>query len=89
MKKNALLFAAALLVGTAGSVFAQDARVAPGTPAPNAPRVESSGAVSPAPSQTVTGGVGATEQVGSGTRPQTKTGGPAGGQTTGGSGGGG
>ncbi len=79
-------FSAALATCMAGAALAQDARVAPGVPAPNTPRVESNGDISPAPSQTVTGGVGATEQTG-GTPGQTKTGGPAGGKGSGGSGG--
>ena len=81
-------FSAALIICISGAALAQDARTAPGVPAPNTPRVEPNGTVSPAPSQTVTGGVGSTEQTG-GTPGQTKTGGPAGGKGTGGSGGGG
>ena len=86
MKTLPLLIATSLLVGTTGAAFAQDARVAPGIVAPNTPRVESNGDVSPAPSRTVTGGVGANEQTG-GTPGQTLSGGPAGGKGNGGSGG--
>ena len=85
MKKTAVLIAASLLASAAGAAYAQDARVAPGVPLPNTPRVESNGDVSPAPSQTVTGGVGANEAT-SGKPGQTITGGPAGGKGNGGSG---
>ncbi len=83
MKKTALLIATTLLASTGGAAFAQDARVAPGVPAPNTPRVESNGDISPPPSQTVTGGVGANEATG-GTPGQTRSGGPAGGKGNGG-----
>ena len=86
MKTGSFMLAAAFIVGVAGAASAQDARVAPGVPAPNTPRVEPNGTISPPPAQTVTGGVGATESTG-GTPGQTKSGGPAGGKGNAGGGG--
>ena len=74
-----LMLAAGLLVGGTTAAFAQaDTRAAPGVFAPNLPRVESNGDISPAPSRTVTGGVGATE-ISTPTKAQSLTGGPSGG----------
>ncbi len=86
MKISSLAFATLFLACGVGAASAQDSRVAPGTMAPNTPRVAPNGDVSPAPSQTVTGGVGTTET--SAPNPsQTKTGGPAGGPRGNGGGG--
>ena len=79
------LFVTTALVMGIGAAVAQDSRVAPGTPAPNTPRAESDGSKSPAPSQTVTGGVGANENSG-GKQGQTISGGPSGGKGNGGGG---
>ena len=77
---------AALIAGSTGLAYAQDARVAPGTPAPNTPRALPNGEKEPAPSQTVTGGVGK-DTVSTPSSAQTKSGGPVGGGVKGGSGG--
>ena len=84
MNVLSITLAATLMIGSAAAAFA-DARVAPGVVAPDSPRIEANGDVSPAPSQTVTGGVGATEQA-FGTPGQTITGGPSGGKGNGGGG---
>lgn len=81
---KSLLVTSALLLSV-GASYAQDARVAPGVVAPNSPRLESNGTVSPPPANTVTGGVGGNEQTG-GTPGQTLTGGPSAGKGNGGGG---
>ena len=77
-KIASVLTAATLLVASTGLSFAQDARVAPGVPAPLAPRDQANGDRSPAPVDRVTGGVGANE-VTAPTRTQSRSGGAAGG----------
>ncbi len=85
MKITSFLMAGAFVLGGAGSAFAQsadfngsDARSAPGVIAPNTPRAEANGDVSPPPALTVTGGVGVNEATPP-TRTQSRSGGPSGG----------
>lgn len=86
MKITSTLMAAALIAGSTSLAFAQTSGAAPGTPAPNTPRALPDGSKEPAPSQTVTGGVGK-DAITQPSAAQTKSGGPVGGGTKGGSGG--
>ncbi len=78
MKFTPFLIASALIAGSTAASFAQEARVAPGVPAPYAVRDLPNGDRSPAPIDRVTGGVGMNE-ITPPTLSQSRTGGPSGG----------
>lgn len=78
MHSLSIVIAAFLVTGGTGATLAQsNARVAPGAEAPDTPRVFPDGQIEPAPSQRVTGGVGDQELPSD--LPQTRSGGPVGG----------